>query len=420
MPPLANGHDHVRGVRPNSLGGFDLPLELWLTHMTNTPRVDPYLVAAAALGRLELGGVGAIMIHYTRPQDRSRIGEELETVTRAATDIGLRVAIAVAMRDRNPLGYGLADDFLDDLDPADQALIRRKLMPDAAAAADQVRFVDDLALRIETPLVSVQYGPYGLEWCSHALLEHIAEQSALTGRRVHMHLLESRVQREYLDYVYPQGPLRYLDQIGLLSHRLSVAHAVWVRPDEMDLLAERGVTVSTNASSNLSIRSGIAPVTEMHRRGVPLAMGLDGFTVDDDDDAFRELRLNYFLHRGVSLDDGIPVSDLMHMCCYGGRESITGVAAGAGVVAEAQADLMTLDYGAISKDLLPDIEEIHIVARRATSRILKGFVIGGDEIVRNGVLTRIDLPSIQNELDQQSHLRDKLKHFYAAGLHCCG
>jgi hypothetical protein len=58
MPPFANAHDHVRGVRPISLGSFDLPLELWLTAMTNTPKVDPYLVAAAGLGRQALGGVG--------------------------------------------------------------------------------------------------------------------------------------------------------------------------------------------------------------------------------------------------------------------------------------------------------------------------------------------------------------------------
>ena len=29
MPPLANAHDHVRGVRPTALGAYDLPLELW-------------------------------------------------------------------------------------------------------------------------------------------------------------------------------------------------------------------------------------------------------------------------------------------------------------------------------------------------------------------------------------------------------
>ena len=61
-----------------------------------------------------------------------------------------------------------------------------------------------------------------------------------------MHLLESRQQREYLDSVYPQGPVHFLDEIGMLSPRLSVAHAVWLREDEMELLAARGVTIAVN------------------------------------------------------------------------------------------------------------------------------------------------------------------------------
>ena len=83
LPPLANAHDHVRGVKPTSLGSFDLPLELWLLSMTGLPKVDPYLVAAAALGRQARGGLGSIMIHYTRPQDASRLIDELEIVARA-------------------------------------------------------------------------------------------------------------------------------------------------------------------------------------------------------------------------------------------------------------------------------------------------------------------------------------------------
>ena len=435
MPPLANGHDHVRGVRPTALGGFDLPLELWLTHMTNIPRVDPYLVAAAALGRQALGGIGSMMIHYTRPQDRNRIREELQVVARAATDIGVRVAIAVAMRDINPLGYGPDDQLLDELDASDKALIREKLISVPASPADQVRFVEELAMRVESPLVNVQFGPYGVEWCSKPLLELIAERSATTGRRVHMHLLESRIQREYLDHIYPEGPINYLDEIGLLSPRLSVAHAVWIRPGEMELLARRGVTVATNACSNLSLRSGVAPIAEMHGRGVPLAMGLDGFSIDDDDDAFRELRLNYLLHRGVALEDGIPVSDLLHMCCYGGRHSVTGIQPGAGIVPEAPADLMMLDYGAITQDVIVDVDEAHLLARRATSRILKRLVVAGGEVVRDGKLLPLDLPGVHAELDRQvrhgasefsawqqvsARLRQRLKRFYAAGLHHCG
>ena len=41
MPPFSNAHDHARGVRPISIGAFDLPLELWLVYMTKSHRWIP-------------------------------------------------------------------------------------------------------------------------------------------------------------------------------------------------------------------------------------------------------------------------------------------------------------------------------------------------------------------------------------------
>jgi cytosine/adenosine deaminase-related metal-dependent hydrolase len=435
MPPFSNAHDHVRGTRPISIGAFDLPLELWLVYMTKLPPVDPYLVAAAALGRQALGGIGTIMIHYTRPQNPNALGEELEVVAKAATDIGVRVSIAVAMRDQNPLGYGPTDKLLDGLEPADKDAIRAKLLSAPQPAQEIVQFVDDLAAKIESPLVTVQYGPYGAEWCSRPLLELIAKKSALTGRRVHMHLLESRVQREFLDHIYPEGVINYFDSIGLLSRRLSVAHGVWLRTDELELLGERGVTISVNSSSNLSIRSGISPMRKMHELGVPFAMGLDGFSVDDDDDAFRELRLNYLLHQGLSLEDGVPLSKLLHSSCYGGRFSVTGIAAGAGIAAGEPADFMVVDYSRISDDVFMPLDEAALLVRRATSSHLRQLVVAGRTVVSDGSLTGIALDQIQGELNTQvrdgmsrnrpwqqasDRFRENLKTFYSSGLHRCG
>ena len=435
MAPFANAHDHVRGVKPLSLGAFDLPLELWLTSMTNIPPVEPALVAATALGRQALGGVGTIMIHYTRPRDPGNLVAELARVAAAAETIGVRVAIAVAMRDQNPLGYGPDETILQGLDPADAALVRDKLMPVPLPPAEQVRLVEDLAAQVESPLCTVQFGPYGLEWCSDPLLRLIASRSAESGRRVHMHFLESPLQRGYLDHAFAGAPVSYLDAIGLLSPRLSVAHAVWLRPDEMDLFAERGVTVSTNASSNLSLRSGVAPVGEMHRRGVPLAMGLDGFSVDDDDDAFRELRLNYMLHKGVSLDEGLALPDLFRAACYGGRRSVAGLEPGAGLAPGALADVMALDYAAITRDVAVPVDPATVLAGRGTARLLRRLVVGGREVVRDGVLTGLDLPAATAELEAQvrhgapaftawrqvsDRLGARLKSFYAAGMHRCG
>ncbi len=67
--------------------------------------------------------------------------------------------------------------------------------------------------------------PNGMQWCSRAMLEGIAEASARTGRRVHMHFLETKYQRAWADQNCPQGAARYLKEIGLLTNRLTLAHA---------------------------------------------------------------------------------------------------------------------------------------------------------------------------------------------------
>src|SRR5689334_17733392 len=106
MPALANAHDHVRAVKPVALGALELPLELWLAAITGAPRVDPYVIAAVAFARSALGGAGTIMTHYVRPQGGMPLLEEARHVARAARDVGVRIAFAVSMRDRNSIAYG--------------------------------------------------------------------------------------------------------------------------------------------------------------------------------------------------------------------------------------------------------------------------------------------------------------------------
>ena len=109
-----------------------------------------------------------------------------------------------------------------------------------------------------SPTFDVQYGPQAVQWCTHDMLEAIAEGSRRTGRRIHMHLLETSTQRAWLDASYPDGIVLFLDEIGFLSPRLTLAHCTWARPDELELLAERGVTIAVNTSSNLSLSSGVS------------------------------------------------------------------------------------------------------------------------------------------------------------------
>ncbi|MEF2552667.1 amidohydrolase family protein [Aurantimonas sp. A2-1-M11] len=109
-----------------------------------------------------------------------------------------------------------------------------------------------------------------MPWISVKL---IGERSATTGRRVHMHLLVTRYQRAWADRTFPQGLLRHLAEIGLVNERVSFAHGIYLRPDEMELIAERGATIVVNSTSNLVLSSGTAPVAEFLKRGCRVAMG---------------------------------------------------------------------------------------------------------------------------------------------------
>ena len=174
---------------------------------------------------------------------------------------------------------------------------------------DQIARVEAIADAVESPTFSVQFGPNGPQWCSDALLAAIAERSRATGRRVHMHLLETRYQRAASDRLYPEGAAARLKALGLLSPRLTLAHCVWARNEDLDLIAESGAIVATNPSSNLHLASGVAPIGEAIRRGCRVAIGVDASALDEDDDIVREMRLGHFLHGGWGFEKVVERGD---------------------------------------------------------------------------------------------------------------
>jgi len=52
----------------------------------------------------------------------------------------------------------------------------------------------------------------------------------------------------------------------VLSPWLTLAHMVWIEEEDLPLLAEHSVGVAHNPSSNLRLRSGVAPIPAMLER----------------------------------------------------------------------------------------------------------------------------------------------------------
>lgn len=432
LPALCNAHDHGRGLRPSSYGVADDAVELWVAGTYTMPPLDPYLVAAVALGRMAESGVASIVhCHLFRPPER--LLAEAEAVARAARDLGVRVAFVVPLRDRHRLGYGADEAILGHMDPTHRAEIeahwRRPLPP----PAEQLEAAREIAARFAGDLFHVQYGPIGVEWCSDGLLESVAAESARTGARVHMHLLESRYQREWADHAYPEGIVRHLDRLGLLSPRLGVAHGVWLRPDECALLAERGAAVSVNATSNLRLRSGIAPVATMLGAKLDVALGMDSLSLDDDDDMLRELRLAYRLHRGFGLDEQFDKPALFRAATCCGPAIVCGAKGFGSIAPGGVADVLLLDYAAMAADAIDGLcDETELLLARAASEHVRALVVAGRKVVADGRVTGLDLPAAQRELAAQAQrfaeplkalrptleaYQTGLRRFYRAGGH---
>jgi 5-methylthioadenosine/S-adenosylhomocysteine deaminase len=433
MPALANAHDHARPLSPTSFGGSDKPLESWMLRLGAMPGIDPYLAALSAFGRAARGGAASVMAHYTRFQGGMTPLEEIREVARAAADVGIRVTLALFMRDRNPLVLGPSDAVLDKLSPDARAAVEATLLQPLPTASEQVARVEHIAAEVESPMFRVQFGPNGPQWCTDDLIGQIARASERTGRRIHMHLLETRYQREASDQLYPEGVVTRLAALGLMSPRLTLAHCVWARPEDLDGIAKAGALIATNPRSNLHLRSGIAPIGEALKRGCRVALGVDASAFDEDDDILREMRLGHFLHGGWGFETIVERGPWLSGIVANGRFANGSPGTGALKVGE-PADLLVLDLDRLDRDAIMPVEPIDYLFARATSAHIDALYVAGRRIVEAGRVTSIDLDAGQSALRAQyrermgsragfiaafEQLGPAAAAYYRGGLGCC-
>jgi cytosine/adenosine deaminase-related metal-dependent hydrolase len=432
IPGLSNAHDHGRGLKTIAYGAFDDAVEAWVPATYTIPPLDPYVVAAAAFARMARAGITSI-VHCHLSGSGTELLNSAGAVCRAARDVGVRVAFVVPLRDRHRLGYGADADVLAHMAPEDMAAISARWLRPIAPIAEQLDLVDQIADRYASPTFNVQYGPVGMEWCSDALLEQVAARAARSQRRIHMHLLESRYQRQWTDHQYSGGPVKRLDELGLLSERLTLAHGTWLRPEESEILARRNVTISINTSSNLRLKSGIAPLPAMKTAGLRIAIGLDALALDDDDDILRELRLTHLLHGGIGFDKQVSRADIFRAGSEAGACAVCGPSRAGELCEGAHADFIVLDYRRFAADL-PDIldEPFNTFFTRARKEHIESVHVAGLPIVRGGRVLGVDEDALHSDLTQQlaqaapqlaelqpllRRMQEGLRRFYTTGGH---
>jgi 5-methylthioadenosine/S-adenosylhomocysteine deaminase len=164
-----------------------------------------------------------------------------------------------------------------------------------------------------------------------------------------IHVAETRYEVEEIARRHGTTPLAYLDRFGLVDQRLTAVHCVHLAEQDLDLLQERGVIPVYNPKSNMKLGSGIAPVAEMLRRGIPVALGTDGSASNDLLDMFEEMRVAALLQKVAAEDPSvITAADVFRMATENGARA-------------ARIEAGTLDPGRLADVVLVDLSGVHLI-----------------------------------------------------------
>jgi 5-methylthioadenosine/S-adenosylhomocysteine deaminase len=273
MPGLINAHTHLPMALFRGLAD-DLPLQEWLErHMfpAEAAHISPESVklgAGLACAEMLLGGTTTCCDGYFLAD------AFFDTVASA----GMRAV----------LGQGVIDFPAPGVpDPAQN-------VPTARAYAQKRRGASALV----QPSIFC-HSPYT---CSASTLTGAKQAAAELGLLFQIHVAETRSEREQIADAHGCTPVRYLEHLGLLDARTLLVHAVWVDPDDIEIIARCGARVAHCPESNMKLASGVAPVPDFMSAGIAVGLGTDGCASNNDLDLWGEMDTAAKLHKVHRLD----------------------------------------------------------------------------------------------------------------------
>ena len=398
LPGFVNAHYHSYDVLQKGLLE-DMPFDVWALH-SQPAYLGPRSAREVRLRTL-IGAVDCIRHGVTTVQDMNSLvpmtEASLDTVLAAYAESGLRVVFSAAVRDLAALD--IAPFLSDDAPEAVQTLVRGA----PADAQEQLAFVEAQIRRIDPlpPRLRWALSPSGPQRSSRALLEGIAALSEKYRLPVLTHAYETRAQAAKARAIYgAQGGsmLRWLDEVGLLNNRLTIAHGVWVTDAEIELLARAGASLAHNPASNLKLKSGVAPMRRVIDAGVNIALGCDNCSCGDCQSIFSAMKLLCLLAAGSDPNpSGVHAATALAAATTGGAKAL-GLAGETGAIAPGYlADLVFLDLADIA--YVPLNSATRQVVFAEAGRGVHSVMIEGEMVLENRRMTTIDEAALRAEAE---------------------
>lgn len=403
LPGLVDAHSHGRGLSPIQKGVHNDFLENALFDWAYMPVLPPELTAGLCAWRHLRSG--CTTLHHNGFDDDGPEGARRARIAiKTYLDSGIRLAFSPGFRDESKLAMG-GEEFLATLPDELRGKAQVLFAFDRDALMDSYfGLFDELYSGFDGDDTAILLAPCWAHGASEDFLNRVREASDSHGNAmIHMHLLQSPVQKQWGLRRNNKPTVQWLHELGLISERTAFGHAIWVTEEDIALMGAQGATVTTHPSCNFHMRNGITPVMAMRKAGINIAMGMDDKTINDDEDAVMELRMMHKVHR-------LSTFDLRErpMDAYEALETATLNAAKASgfdgrvgaLLPGWKADAILVDLERVNNDpwIDPAFDPVEAFVERALGMDVNTVVVGGKVCVEDHTVTSIDVPALCEEV----------------------
>jgi cytosine/adenosine deaminase-related metal-dependent hydrolase len=333
-----------------------------------------YAAARTGLAELALSGCSTVFDHhYVFPHGREGI---IEAEIQAARELGLRIVASRGSMDLGVSDGGLPpDELVEEID---------------AVLAETDRLHATLHEPGPGARVQIVVAPCSPFSVTGRLMEESAALARRLGLTLHTHLAETVEEEAYCRELYGCTPVQYLGSLGWLDGDVWCAHCVHLSEGEVARFAETGTGVAHCPTSNLRLGAGVAPVRQLVDAGVRVGLGVDGSASNERSDLFAEVKQALLVARGRGGGEAMTAREALRLATRGGagvlgRDDIGSLEPGK------QADLAVWRTDGLELGGADDLVAGLVLS--GPHRVDR-LVVGGEDVVRGGALTRADESAI--------------------------
>jgi 5-methylthioadenosine/S-adenosylhomocysteine deaminase len=248
------------------------------------------------------------------------------------------------------------------------------------------------------PLIGTAFAPHAPYTVGDDALRRIRELASELDIPIHMHLHETADEIQQVIDTGGRRPIQRLDALGLLGPDLIGVHLTQIDDDELALLARNNVRAVHCPESNLKLASGAAPVAAMLDAGIPVALGTDGASSNNDLDMLGEMHSAALLGKWVAGDaSALPAHTVLRMATLNGATAM-GLADQVGSLEPGRwADLVCVDLHRVATR--PCFDPVAQLVYAASREQVSDTWVAGEHLVAEGELTRQDLDALIADAD---------------------